>query len=181
MIRGDEMHKRYTRKDVIKSSFFTMFLLLITLLLGYIILKTDTLSPRAELLSTSNISFNNSNATDMLKISNLKKMSEDKGTSNHNKSTTNIKISGNKDYECKIVLYHVGNIVGEEYVHYELSNSNVLRTGNLSTASLNNDGGRIIYEGKIEENKNFELKMWVDKNYEGNVKNVSYEIKIKAK
>lgn len=173
--------QRYTRKDVVKSYLLAISLLLLTLSLAYFIKTTDILEPKLDLVSTSNISFNNSNATDMLKISNLKKLTEEKGKSSKNKSMTKISISGSKDAEYQIVLYHIGNMVAEEYVHYELSNSKVLLTGNLSSADENNDGGRIIYEGSIKDNKEFELKMWLDKEYEENINNVSYEIRIKSK
>ena len=43
------------------------------------------------------------------------------------------------------------------------------------------DDGKIIYTGKITKNNKYKLYIWIDNNYKGNTKNISYEIKIKSR
>lgn len=167
---------RYTRKDITKVSLLIAILLLLILGLTYIMVGTNLLEPKVNETATSYISFNNSNATDMLKVSNLTKLSEERGKSENNKSTTSFTITGEKNSVYQIVLYHIGNSIDEEYVHFSLSDKKLLDTNILSRMTETESGGRIIYEGIIDKDKDFELKMWVDKKYEAEINNISYEI-----
>lgn len=172
---------RYTKKEVIKISIIMILIIILILILTYCIFKTSLLDPIKDEKATSYISFNNSNATDMLKVSNLKKMSNDRGSSDKNESTTKFEVTGDKDSIYQIVLYHIGNSISEEYIHFELSDTKELENRLLSEMTENASSGRIIYEGIIDGKKEYELKMWVDKEYEEETNNISYEIKIKSK
>ena len=81
----------------------------------------------------------------------------------------------------QIVLYHLGEKIDEKYIKYYLVNDrgNSIN-GILKEQKETNDGGKIIYEGTIETGKNWNLKMWVDKEYKNSTNNVSYEIRIKT-
>lgn len=172
---------RYTKKDLIKVSSLIFVLILLIGILTCVILKANLTKPKMNDAATSYISFNNSNATDMLKVSNLTKLSDEKGVGDKNKSTTSFTISGEKDTVYQIVLYHIGNMISEDYVHFRLKDKKVLEENILSEMTETDSGGRIIYEGIIDGEKDFELKMWVDKRYEKEIKNISYEIKLKSK
>ncbi len=174
--------KRYTKKDVRKALGQTLILVLLVIVLTYIIFNTAWLRPKLNELSASYISLNNTNTTDMLKITNLRKMSNEKGKSIRNKATKDFQITGQQDYTYQIVLYHIGESIDEDKVHYYLENEHqVIKEGIIKVEDQTNDGGRVIYTGTIRDGKNWKIKMWVDKEYEGDANNISYEIRIKTK
>ena len=173
--------KRYTKKSVYKNACVTVTLIILVVALSYGIMQTDWLSPRINELSASYISLNNTDTTDMLKVTNLRKLSDKKGIGSRNKSLKEFQVTGETDYKYKIVLYHIGDMIDEENVKFFLENEmDVSKEGILKNQEETYDGGRVIYEGTIKEGQNWRLKMWVDKGYQGSSNNVSYEIRIKA-
>lgn len=170
---------RYNNKSFITLSVITSILVILIIILNIIVYKTDILEVKESTIITNNISFNNSNTTDMLKVPYLKKLSNDKGLSKKNKSYVNFKIAGEKDTKFQIVLYHIGNIIDNSYVKFELLSKNERIENSLDKVNETKDGGKIIYEGIIDKNNNYNIKMWVDKAYKEDIKNISYEVKIK--
>lgn len=176
-----KVKKRYRRKKVYQTAFITAILLVLVISISYFIMTTDILSPKVNELTASYISFNNSNSTDMIKVSSLNKMSNTKGISYKNKSTTNFKVEGKKGSKFKIVLYHLGNMIEDEYVKFALMKKNkVILEDNISNMKETNDDGRIIYEGTIKKTEEYTINMWIDKSYEKSPINISYEVKIKS-
>jgi len=173
--------KRYTKKDVLKHAFATFALIVLVILFGYIILNAEWLRPRINELSASYISLKNQSTTDILKINNLRKLTDKKGMSNRNSTFKTFQVTGQKKLNYQIVLYHLGKKIDEEYIKYYLLNDRGNTFGgNLKEQTDTKDGGKIIYEGTIEEGKNWNLKMWVDNDYKDSINNVSYEIRIKT-
>lgn len=173
--------KRYRTKNVYKMALVTILLLILCISLSYFIVTTDLLKPRLSELTTSYISFNNSNATDMIKIATLEKMNDSKGISNKNKSTAEFKITGKKKTKYKVVLYHLGNSVEDEYVKFYIEDAGKkVVEDTLSNMQETNDDGRIVYEGEIKDQRKFTIKMWIDKSYSKMPNNISYELKIKS-
>jgi len=173
--------KRYTKKDVQKSFFTTLCLMFLVSVIGFLIMNTEWLRPKLNEISASYISLNNTNKTDMLKITNLRKLSDKKGISKRNKSSKDFQITGQKEEIYQIVLYHLGYTVDEKFIHYSLTNEKDKQlTGILSNQEETFDGGRIIFEGTMQEGKNWNLKMWIDSKYNKNSNNISYEIRIKT-
>ena len=173
--------KRYTKKDVFQQSIITFFLVSLVILFGYIILNAEWLRPRINELSASYISLKNQSTTDLLKINNLRKLTDEKGMSNRNSTFKTFQVTGQKGLRYQIVLYHLGNKIDEKYIKYYLLNDRGKKVeGNVKESQETKDGGRIIYEGTIEEGKNWNLKMWVDKEYQEEINNISYEIRIKT-
>ena len=118
----------------------------------------------------------------MLKINNLKKMQRELGKSVLNTHKVNFDISGNKNEYFNIELYSIGNKIEKEYINYVLKkNDEVIEVGCLETKEENNNGGIILYQGKIIENNSYEIKMWIDDEYKKKIDNVSYEIKINSR
>ena len=76
--------KKKQKKKNYLFIFFSVILCLITLLLSYIIFGTNLLKPKLNEETTSYISFNNKDTTDILKIKNIQIMSNEKGKSNRN-------------------------------------------------------------------------------------------------
>lgn len=146
--------KRYTRKEVIQSAVTAFFLIALVILFGYVILNADWLRPKINELSASYISLKNQSATDILKINNLRKLSDKKGMSNRNYSFKTFQVTGQKGLNYQIVLYHLGEKIDEKYIKYYLVNDrgNSIN-GILKDQKETNDGGKIIYEGTIEEGK----------------------------
>jgi len=172
--------KRYTKKSVYKAASFTLGLLLLVGISTYMITHTEWESPKMNEISASYISLNNNNTTDMLKIKNLKKLTDTKGLRSTNQCVKEFQITGTRDSNYRIVLYHLGDIIEEEYVKFDLKNDkNIEIKGILKNQPQTFDGGSILFEGTMEEGKNWTLKMWVDKEYDKDVKNVAYEIRIR--
>jgi hypothetical protein len=172
--------KKVTKKKVYQTAMITVALILIVLAFSYWLNTTEWYQPKINELSASYISLNNNNTTDMLKITNLHKLSTRKGKKNSNPCKQNIEITGDSNQTYQIVLYHLGYILEDQYVYYQLTSDEATEiTGNLSNAEDSYDGGKIIFEGNLKDGKNWKLKMWVNKKYPGEVKNIAYEIRIK--
>jgi len=142
--------------------------------LSYLIFKTNILEPKLNELTTSYISFNTKNNSDILEIKNINKMSDTTAKSIINNSSLKLDITGTKNEEYNVVVYKNSNI-DDRYI-----NCYINKKVNLSEVETTKDGGKIIYTGKID-NKTKVLKMWIDKSYKDKVNDNSFEIRIKKK
>lgn len=142
--------------------------------LSYLIFKTNILEPKLNELTTSYISFNTKNNSDILEIKNINKMSDTTAKSILNNSSLKLDITGTKNEEYYVVVYKNSNI-DDKYI-----NCYINKKVNLSEVETTKDGGKIIYTGKID-NKTKVLKMWIDKSYKDKVNDNSFEIRIKKK
>ena len=142
--------------------------------LSYLIFKTNILEPKLNELTTSYISFNTKNNSDILEIKNINKMSDTTAKSILNNSSLKLDITGTKNEEYNVVVYKNSNI-DDKYI-----NCYINKKVNLSEVETTKDGGKIIYTGKID-NKTKVLKMWIDKSYKDKVNDNSFEIRIKKK
>lgn len=173
--------KRYTKKSIYKLSFITILLLLLAFFFGYIIFETEYLQSGVDELTASYISFNNAKSTDILKISNITKMSDKKSKQQTNKAYKSFEVKGKENQEFDIILYSLGDTIDEEYVKYYLLRGKEEKEGNLLNTERTVDNGKIIYRGKINKNNKFKIYMWIDDDYNKSTKNISYEIKIKTR
>ena len=98
--------KKVTKKKVVQTAMITIALILFVLTFSYWILYSEWYQPRINELSASYISLNNQNATDMLKITGLRKMSDHKGRKNSNPCKQTFQMTGESENEYQIVLYH---------------------------------------------------------------------------
>ena len=172
--------KRYTKKAVYKSACNAFILVIFVVAIGYGILHSEWLKPRINELSASYISLNNTETTDILKITNLKKQTDQRGKSFRNKSMKKFQMTGERNTIYQIVLYHIGEEIEEEYVKYYLTNEmGIELEGVLNQQEETSDGGRVLFTGTMKDGQNWSLKIWVDKEYDKNINNVSYEIRIK--
>ncbi len=175
--------KQLELKNQKKVIYYCLILCLLVLLLTYFIFYKDTLKTSVDEVTASYISFNNSKTTDMLKISNLSKMKDDKGKSILNTSTKMFDVDGNIKEKYEVVVYALGNKADESYIKFALydSNNNEISSGVLNNSKTSVDGGKVIYQGAIKKHNKLKLNMWLSKKYQGNTKNISYEIKIKPR
>ena len=170
--------KRYTKKDVFIYEAITALVFVLVFLLAFIIISFDD-DKVINKITAGYISFNNNDTTDMLKITNLKRMKNNLGTSHKNKSYKEFEITGEENQKYNIVLYHIGNTIDEEYVHYVLYMNGVEKEKNvLKNLRTTANGGIIVYDGVIDKNNNCIIKMWIDNSYKKNIKNISYEIRV---
>ena len=118
----------------------------------------------------------------MLKIVDLLKLSDEVGKSSLNQSKVTFKVDGKKNKDYQIVLYPTGNNINNKYVKVFLTiNKEKKILEKLNNMKVIEDGGIIVYEGRLLEDNNFKLQMWVDNKYNKNIDNISYEIKIKSR
>lgn len=173
--------KKKTKKTKYKLVPITIILVLFVFFFGYIILETDYLQPGIDELTASYISFNNAKPTDILKIPNIKKMNDNKGKTKYNDNNISFEVIGDKDKSFEILLYSVGNNIDESNIKFYLENKNDSKEGKLIDFETDIDNGKIIYKGKLTNNNKYKLYVWIDNNYKGSTKNISYEIRIKSR
>ncbi len=172
------VRKKVSKHTVNKAKIKTYILIFMVMMMSYTLINHSP-KPQMNELTTSYISFNNSNATDMMKIKNLKKMNNKIGKSKWNSSTKGFEITGNKGEPYQITLYHIGNEIAEDKIHYALwMNNKLIADDVLNEKEKLENGGIIIYKGKIKETQNIKLKMWIDQDYQKTPQNISYEIRI---
>ena len=183
-MKNNKRKRNPIQNNKIKKS--SIFLLVIVIILAagmfYIIKDTDVLIPKIDEATASYISFNNSNSTDMIKITNLTKMKDSIGKSIINTHSQTFEVFGKKDEEYNIELYSIGNKIDNKYIKYIIiKNKNILEIGNLEEKEENNNGDIILYQDTIKDNNTYEIKMWIDKEFEKKIDNVSYEIKVNSR
>lgn len=165
-----------------RSIVLLIFIVVLTISVFYLINETKLLIPKIDEATASYISFNNSNSTDMLKINNIKRMKHKIGKSFLNTYKETFNVSGTKNENFNIELYSIGNKIDKKYINYVLlKNNNIIEIGNLENKEETNNGGIILYQGKIINNNSYEIKMWIDEDYKEKPQNVSYEIKINSR
>ena len=170
------------KKQFIKTVTVCALLCITVLVLSYYIFQTNLLEPGLDEITTSYISFNNKNTTDMLKIDNLKKMKNEKGRSFLNDRKVTFQVSGKEQEEYQVILYPLTNIVDLKYIHFSLEEKEPLISGTLDSVMENEDGVITIYTGFVKNpEEKMTLKMWIDKKYKGNSNHTSFEIKIKSR
>lgn len=165
-----------------RSIVLLIFIVVLTISVFYLINGTELLIPKIDEATASYISFNNSNSTDMLKINNIKRMKHKIGKSILNTYKETFNVSGTKNENFNIELYSIGNKIDKKYINYVLlKNNNIIEIGNLENKEETNNGGIILYQGKIINDNTYEIKMWIDEDYKEKTQNVSYEIKINSR
>jgi cell division protein FtsL len=189
MIEKKNKKKRLTKKQKLKlkrqlykNIIISIILIILVLSFAYLIFKTELLQPRVNTLTTSYISFNNSNTTDMLKIDNLSKMSYSKGISSSNKSSIDFNITGNNNSNYDIVIYPIINRIDYKYINYSLiSNNKIISSGKLEDKDTTSDNSIVLYQSTINSNNSYTLRMWISKDYKLKVGSNSFEVKIKSR
>ena len=157
--------KRKKQKEENKyQKVLCLFLAALILSFAYIMKEQKNLEPQLNELTTSYISFNNSNATDRLTISNLKNMSERIGKSKWNESRLIIPISDTKEEYIEIYIKHKKESIRKK----------------LSELESSTNGGKILYQGKVDHSS-VVVNMWISNKYKTKDDNNSFEIKIVAR
>ena len=166
------------KQQLYKNTVISILLCLLVVSISYIIFITDFLKPRVNEVTASYISFNNKDTTDMIKINNLKKMSNDIGKSIVNTKYSQLVVRGENNSNYQVVVYPIINNIDLKYINYAISVDNNIYMDNLDTEKLTDDEGIVIYSGVVTEEKKITIRMWVSKEYEGEIENNSFNIKI---
>lgn len=173
---------KHPSKELYKYNFFCFLSCTLVLCLTFLIFKTDFLKPKLNEMTASYISFNNSNTTDMLKISNLEKSSDKVGKSNVNKKYLDFNISGMKGTTYDIVVYPINKENDLKNIKFYLAKNDIeLFVDTLYNKQVSKDGGIIIYQGKITNKNKITIRMWLTRKYHQNTHNLSFEVKIKQR
>ncbi len=184
MARKETKSKKKTTQEVklYKTVFLCSLLCIAVVCSSYLVVRVSNLKPQINEETANYISFNNSNTTDMLKISKLNKLSDKKGIGKTNTKSLEFEITGKKESKYNIIVYPINN-------KNDLSKIKLYLTENdkeVEYNSLDNmtesveDGGIIIHQGEVSDSK-FKLRMWLTKDYHENSDNISFEVKVKAR
>ena len=170
--------QRKQKQQLYKNIVISTLMLLLVLGISYLIFETDLLQPSVNEVTASYISFNNKDTTDVIKINNIKKMSNDIGMSIVNTKHSQLLVSGEQNSNYQLVVYPMVNDIDLEYINYAVTIGHDKYTGNLATGTVNSDEGIVVYNGKVNEAKKITIRMWISKEYEGEVNNNSFKIRI---
>lgn len=174
--------ERQLLKELKKSIFFCSISCLLVIVLACLMFKTNILKPQLNEMTASYISFNNSNTTDMLKISNVKKLSDKKGKSQVNDKTLTFSVTSEIASSYDIVVYPVKKVTDYKNIKFCLAKNNQeLVVDNLDNKDTSKDGGIIIYQGKVSSKNKITIRMWLTKKYHQETNNLSFEIKVKPR
>lgn len=171
--------KENQKKATIKVISLGLIILILLLGIDYIVFQTNLLKPRIDDKTLQYISFYNKEKTDSLVIKDVKKMKDKKGRTNKNKSSLNLNITGKKNKRYTIVLYDQLDKNDEKFIKVYIKHKNKEIESNLKDLKSSKDGGKILYQGKVDNN-NIILRMWISKSCSKKIKNNSFEVKIKS-
>ena len=172
---------RKEKKEITKRIIVCSILVIIILCLSIFIFNTDYLKPSINEETTNYISFNNRNTTDMLKIRNIIKLSDKHGKSKINTKSLNLDITGKKGTDYEIIIYPLMNEISKKYIHFLITEEKEeLISSDLEMMPNSSDGGKIVYQGKID-NKSKVLRMWVSNEYPKKVESNLFEVRIKPR
>lgn len=181
MTKKKQKNKINYQKKISEIVICCAVLCIALLYVNYLIFYTNLLKPKLNEVTTNYISFNNSNTTDMLKVSNLKKMSDKKGKSNVNKKCVYYDVTGDKGRDYNLIIYPINNNIDLENVNFYLTkDKKEVLFNSIKGMAKSKDDGIIIYQGKVGE-KNMSLCMWLSKDYSKSTENISFEIKVKPR
>lgn len=173
--------KKKTNNLKIKEIFSIVLLILLISGISFIIYKTDIFMPKIDEVTASYISFNNSDSTDMIKISNVNRKKDNFGKSELNSKYAEFTVNSKEKSDYKIVVYPYTDKIDLKCVKYYLSTNNNNKIDILENSVENGDGGRTIYQNKLrKKQEKIIIRMWIDKECKSNLNEESFEIKIKS-
>ena len=164
-------------KKFYQKVFLCLFIAILIIITGKYIYNQKKVPALDETIS-NNISFRNAEATDILKITDIVKMTDKKGKSILNQKKVEFDITGSAEQDYQIIIYPITSDIAPENINYYLKIGDDEVIGTLSNGVPTNDGGYIILNNKINENSKCLLKMWLNENQDEDQDNC-FEIKIK--
>lgn len=172
--------KKTIQKRIIKQSIICTTTVLLIVLLNIVVFKNKMITPKLDEITTSYVSLYNLDTTDMLKITNIEKMSEKKGNSKLNNKSISFTVTSENKEEYVVILYEIQSDIPTEYIRIAVDDNKKTTVSSLDKFEKKDDGGRIIYTGKANKN-NIKIKMWVSEKYKDKVNDTSFEMRIKKR
>ena len=169
-------NKKATKKQIVKHSIICMISVFLIIILNVIILKNDLFTPKINEITTSYVTLYNQDTTDMLKITNIEKMSDEKGKSKFNKKGISFTITDENKEEYITTIYEIQNDIPKEYIKIMIND----KISTLDKFEKAEDGGINLYTGKSKDKK-MKIKMWVSDKYKKRINDTSFEIRIKKR
>lgn len=166
------------RNQLYKNMAISTLMCLLVLGISYIIFNTDILKPKVNQVTASYISFYNNDSTDVIKINDIKKMPDDIGKSVVNTKSRELTVSGDINSNYQVSIYPTINNIDYKYIKYSITIGNNNYSDSLDNMPISDDGGIVVYNGNVNDSKKLTIRMWVSKEYEGEVENNSFKIKI---
>ena len=173
--------KKSIKYKIINLRVICVLLILIAITLFFIIDDSSLFQPKVNEETFKYISFNNRNTTDMLLINNIKRMSDDRGKSNNNKNFIEFTAVGEKNLDYDVIIYPIINNIEYKNIKYSITNQKRLIIDTLDEKEISDDGGIIIYNGKIKEDQLRTLRLWISRDYSGKIESNSFEVRIKSR
>lgn len=172
--------RKITQKKILKQTIICLTTVFLIAILNIVVFKNNLITPKIDKVTTSYVSLYNQDSTDMLKITNIKKLSQKKGLSNSNDSNISISITSTEKTDYEVILYEIQNNIPEEYIKLAISTDKKTKINTLDKIPKNEDGGRSIYTGKTGKD-NIKIKMWVSDKYNEKINDTSFEIRVKKR
>ena len=70
------------------------------------------------------------------------------------------------------------NNIDLRYINFSITKGNITYNNSLNEMPNALDDGIVVYNGKVDNEKNITIRLWVSKEYEGDIDNNSFSIKI---
>jgi len=169
------------KKELNKYILIAIITSLLVIFVSIFIYRTDLLIPQVDELTVSYISFNNKNTTDMLRMTDIKKMSDNIGQSIINNKYVSFEVTGDSNSKYDIIVDSVSNEIPGKYIKYSLVVGKNGYVNTLDKLEKTDDLGMILYSDYIKKNNKITVRMWIDKSYKGKISNNAFEIKIKPR
>ena len=168
--------QKQLEKKLYQKFFLCLFIAILIIIAGkYIYSEKNT--PRLDETISNNISFRNAETTDVLKLIDIEAMSDKKGKSFLNQKKVEFEINGSNEQEYQIIIYPLTNNIVPENINYYLKIGEEEIMDTLSNGTPTSDGGYIILNNRINDNRKCLLRMWLNELQEEQEN--SFEIKIK--
>lgn len=171
--------KEDLRKKIIIFRIIVICLILVSITLFFVLNDSSLFQAKVNEDTFKYISFNNRNTTDMLQINDIKRMSDDRGKSSNNSKYIEFYATGEENLDYDVILYPIINKIDYKYIKYSINNKNKMIIDTLEDKEKSEDGGIIIYQGKIKENQLRTLRLWVSLDYVKKLESNSFEVRIK--
>ena len=172
--------RKITKRHIFKHLVICMTTIFLIIIFNIIVIKNNLITPKVDELTTSYVSLYNQDTTDMLKITNIEKLSDEKGKSKYNKKFISFTITSDNKDEYEVILYEIQNDIPEKYIKIEIEGNKENKISTLDKYEKKEDGGRKIYIGKTG-NKKIKIKMWVSEKYKKKINDTSFEIRVKKR
>ena len=177
--------KKELQRKIIASSISIFVLFLMIVGLGVALVNNFFMNEKINATTASYITFKNVFEEDDMIISNLRKLSDNRGMKVNDEALLEFDVKGDSGTEFDIIIVPVNNSIDYDYINFYLTDNSdkVILTNKLSEVSDEMLELK-LYSGVISKNKEdnkFKLRLWIDKEWYKEITTSSFEVKLKLK